>query len=993
MQQKILRFSIIILLIFTGNTIAQTTHILHYTTVDGLPSNKVYCANQDASGFLWLGTDNGLVRYNGTEFKTFTVRDGLPDNDIYTVFEDAGNRLWVLGFKQAPCYFFKNKLYTTRNDSLLARYFKDPDMFKFVVNRNLKRILFFIIYNNQCCVFEYGTIRSLQTPTYHTDVRKFLKGPNLNLFNSNGIDYLLSPNEFFGPDGKNNSNVRPGIISIEQIKYRGESIAFGRLLNREQISVFKITGDSLKAIKTFNINGNIGPFANTGNEAVVITEAGDIYTYDSSRFDFEKKTTSLPGGRYSTSFIDKAGNIWICTHDNGIFVYPKHSSEIISYKKGATSIITLPGKEAYCVGFEDKSLLLFNGRQSSRSINIPDRDQIQSRITGLAYTKGHIYIAGDFKLARVNVKSGKYETCNDLHSGITTTLKDMELCTDGRLLLGSANGAAYYNTDSLRINEHLWSTRTTAVWQIPCKGTYLGTINGLHFKPEGTDKISQLITNSPLDKARITDIKSDAKGRLWVGTAQFGLFIIDGSRLKQIDDISTSGCSISSYYIKCIFIDNNGIGWLGTDKGVNRIKISPNGECKTERITTSFGIPNDNINSLSISNDTVYLSSLDGVFRFTYNAETLSETPGFEITGITVNGEKREDGTQNIFKYFENNIIIEYAAIAFRSARNIVYEYRLAEESTEWVKTHSSRLDLLNLKSGDYKIEIRAVNIITGEKSASRFVVFTILRPWYKSWWFNLLLIIVTILITILMVRNHINTIKQQSDENNRINKQFAELEMQALRAQMNPHFIFNALSAIQNYFVTNKEEKANAFMARFARLIRQMLDYSKDNFIPLDEEISLISNYLSLEKMRFEGHMDFSIDTDPSIDPTEYVLPSLLLQPLLENAVNHGIMPSKTPGHIKLDIHRETLFLACEITDNGIGINQSKGNKDKPKGHQSMGMNILLKRIDSINQLYNSNVKIDIRDRSVFDPTTTGTTIVLKFPLQLVTKTIQHKP
>ncbi|HEY1044841.1 MAG TPA: two-component regulator propeller domain-containing protein, partial [Bacteroidia bacterium] len=141
---------------FVNDTIGQTPLLQHYTIQDGLPSNKVYCAIRDRRGFAWLATDNGLVRFDGSSFKIYTVKDGLPDNDVFTVFEDNKGKVWVLTSKQTPCFFLDDKLYTAANDTFLAKYFNDPDRYRFTVNPYLKRLMFFVIWEEHYTAVEYG---------------------------------------------------------------------------------------------------------------------------------------------------------------------------------------------------------------------------------------------------------------------------------------------------------------------------------------------------------------------------------------------------------------------------------------------------------------------------------------------------------------------------------------------------------------------------------------------------------------------------------------------------------------------------------------------------------------------------------------------------------------------------------------------------------------------------------------------------------------------
>ncbi len=965
---------------------AQKRHSLHYTVRDGLPSNKIYCATQDAAGFMWLGTDNGLVRFNGSEFKIFTVKDGLPDNDIFAVFEDQQARLWILGFKQAPCYFYRNKLYTTANDTFLAKYFQDPDMYRYTVNRAQKKVLFFINYNNRFCMLEYGKIRVL--PVDYS--KEYIKGQVFSLYTVDKTDYLIIPREFINLNTNTwkTYNNTEFIINSDQVTYRNKALGLSNNLVSSKVMLFTIDKDSVKQFKILPYPGMIGPYTNGGSEAMFLNQNGEIFSFDTTKLDFIREPYSIPEGRITTGYIDRSGNKWVGTHDNGFYIFPKYSSEILETgsDKGATCMVLNPD-HTVSVGFENKTIYTYGKGSFFSRYEMKDKRINQIRITGMVSDKGYIYVGGDFALGKYDIRNATYASYPKTLSNLLFTMKDIELSKKGRLLIGSANGAGIFSQEEGKFIDEIWKTRTTAICDAVNGDMYLGTIDGLHIRRAGSDLITKYLTNTPIDRARITDIKIDRLGRVWVGTAQFGLFILEAGKILSLTDDKKSACFLTSYYIKNIFLDNRDIAWVSTDKGLNRVSLPGKGNCAVERITTAFGIPDNNISASCVLGDTIYISSLSGVCRFIYSPSIFREIPVLEITGTFINYDKREINDGLLLPFKENNISIEFSVIAYRSAGSIVCEYRLSGSDEQWISTMGNRVDLLSLNPGTYRFEVRATNTTTGETSPIRQVSFVIAKPWYLSWWFISLLLIIITAIVWLIVGSIIKRIRQTSELRNHMNKQVAELEMQALRAQMNPHFIFNALTAIQNYFVNNNEEKANAFMSKFAMLIRQMLDYSKDNFIPLDEEISLLTNYMTLEKMRFEDKLDFVLHIDENMDPSEFKLPSLLIQPLLENAVNHGIRHSKNKGTISLSISRDSGFLTCEIRDNGIGISRSMENKVPGVGHQSKGMDILEKRINFINQLYNSSVSMVVIDLSGPQTADTGTLIIFKFPLELVSR------
>jgi signal transduction histidine kinase len=230
---------------------------------------------------------------------------------------------------------------------------------------------------------------------------------------------------------------------------------------------------------------------------------------------------------------------------------------------------------------------------------------------------------------------------------------------------------------------------------------------------------------------------------------------------------------------------------------------------------------------------------------------------------------------------------------------------------------------------------------------------------------------------------------KQELEEQRQIqldieyDKKLTEIELKAIRAQINPHFIFNCLNSIQLFVMQRDYEYAQKYLSDFSYLIRKTLDFSRRNFITLADEITYLNTYLGLEKMRFEHKMEYDIRVDTDIATAEVEIPAMLLQPYVENAVKYGMTnPNQPIG--RLTIHFRQLpgdMLECVIEDNGIGINRSKELRTLPKHHQSSGMEISFNRAELLNKMYNSGIHIEVIDKSGRNFTESGTIVRILIP------------
>ncbi|MGE7773509.1 histidine kinase [Chitinophaga sp. NPDC101104] len=213
--------------------------------------------------------------------------------------------------------------------------------------------------------------------------------------------------------------------------------------------------------------------------------------------------------------------------------------------------------------------------------------------------------------------------------------------------------------------------------------------------------------------------------------------------------------------------------------------------------------------------------------------------------------------------------------------------------------------------------------------------------------------------------------------------KKFAEIELKAIRAQINPHFIFNCLNSIQLFVMQRDYEHAQKYLSDFSYLIRKTLDFSRRNFISLADEITYLNTYLGLEKMRFEQKMSYEILMDPTLNTAELEVPAMLLQPYVENAVKHGMNNEEhTTGRLTI---RFTMIahdmLECLVEDNGIGIERSRQLRTLPGHHQSSGMEISFNRAELLNKMYNTGIQIEIIDKSTRETQESGTIVRVLIP------------
>jgi hypothetical protein len=318
---------------------------------------------------------------------------------------------------------------------------------------------------------------------------------------------------------------------------------------------------------------------------------------------------------------------------------------------------------------------------------------------------------------------------------------------------------------------------------------------------------------------------------------------------------------------------------------------------------------------------------------------------------------------------------------------NIKYKYRL--KILEFEEEKIGKWQYTNLPNTEYE-DMEAVVLHTfeavaimpnGVESNTVSFQFKVELPWWRTWWFWGACFIS--LFGIFYGRERF--LKFWADEEQKHFKQLAELELRTLQLQMNPHFVFNALNAVQSFVMTHDSISANNYLTKFANLIRLFLDSSRSKYISLSDEIKLLSLYIEIEQLRFDDKFDFKLSVAPEVN--RFIeIPTMMLQPFVENAINHGLRYSDTKGLLKITFYNEGKMLICEVEDDGVGRERAKEIQSKSrKGYKSQGLKITEERLQTFNEINEANIAYSIKDlvpNPNNDPDLNiGTLVKIQFP------------
>lgn len=1025
MLKKAILFCFLLIFGFISQAQKDLIRFQNITIDNGLVQGSITGIVHGNDGYIWIATADGLHRYDGYTFKIYRNDplnpNSLPDNYISSLFEDAQGNLLVGLFSGEVCILNKNsssfkKLninkaqqlentnpVTCINEDGKGNYLIGFDgggiikydtakhqskAFKTNITIGLKsnaiRCITKDIYTGN---FWIGTAMSLCE--YNPAKESFKPFNSLGTLDSQIITCVLTPEPdkiLIGTYGKGLYQYVRGGDSTRRLKLpRSKGTRFITFLkktpNRDEVwigtkgGIIKWEGE-----KTALYNNNpLNPESLVDNETqtAIIDRFGSLWigTINGlSRFDRRLKLFNLfREFRWKDSLLDNnvyyiyedpSKTIWMGTLSSGIIKFNPETEEITAWP-----IIKAPGIETKMVRaiYKDRSGQLWLGSRDKGVFKFyPEQNRFE-QVTG---AKGH-------EISSITVRY---------------IFEDKA----GVLWVGTANGLNRYDrkTNQFEVFRAVKeSPNNNSIYQIgeSVDGNllYLACFRGgfqIFNKATGAFKLFN--TGSPTKnnagKSYAMCFEMMGEDSVMVGTYGGGLCIINLKSGKSRNITEKEGLANNSVYGILRQGDNF---WLSTNRGLSCYNIRTG-------LIRNFGIKNY-IQSNEY-NEGAYCKTTDGTFYFggvngfnyfkPVNFPSGNESYKTEITGIK-KGEievpfltDKKGGRYIQLNYNDNLISFEFATLNFISTQANQYAYKLEGFDDNWIKAgNRTTAYYTKLSPGIYTFRVRALTADSLSKHPGASIKIVIEPPFWQTWWFYSILILVILGIIYLVIKWRTSII------NKNYSHKLAELELKALRSQMNPHFIFNSLNSIQ-YFILKKEPKdAYNYLTKFSSLMRMILQNSKHKSISLQAEHDWLKTYLELENLRMENTLDFSITIDKNLQPDRIYVPTMVLQPYVENAIIHGLLPKEGKRQLTIEITAEGQNLKCIITDNGIGRASSHElNKVRLKHHESTAMNLTKDRLAILNIETGNGVGPKVIDLFDENGNSTGTRVELILPLIL---------
>ena len=929
----------------------QTVHAQEYVTTqyfkeDGLPSDYCYNVLQDEGGFLWIPNEAGLVIFDGQNFQK-NIFPELDQKEIIEVFKDSWGRIWMLELSGEVYYINKGKL-----KQLFYPYGgKSPHLVSIADDQNGH---IWINYINRPIAFGFDAGSLELKYNFNTLEQQFevLQSPGY-ILHSKSVE-LRGKDIFVKTDSSDLSFQNFNINKFYK----------SRIINEDGTQFFKYE-DQL-----FEYDTNTGAirllleqfqsYFDKGIQNIAKDKRGNLWLATKSGFyritaplTSESKIVGFFENSNSGSItVDNLNNIWLSTTDQGLKKLTETSITKI-YDQTSQNITEIIHQYEHLVYGTSKGEIIVLNKNNKEVL----RRKMEDRPTSIYDLKS----LGDTK---VLITSNKQLNILDLTDMSLTNLRSEGFykstsisLVENEIWINGGQSNAYISITGDKFNPISPELRSYCSLPISKTAAYIGSVNGL-FKSNTNGSAQQIL---PLEiQVDVRSICAGSDGSLWIGTHGSGVYIL------QEDTLVHHLTDLPSKHIRDMVLQKDKM-WIATNNGlcvVNKIKENYN----VKVLDKADGLSSEQVNALFLHENKIFVATKIGISVVDTNIAFNKEVPIVKFNTIKIN----ERDTVILDTYNLNssqrNIKFDFGGILYSKPKSIQFKYMLNGLESDWVLSENSTAQYPSLPPGKYSFLLKAKSL-NSRWSDLKQVDFVIPKKISEMLVSKILLGLLAILIVFCGFMLY-------SRSRSRV-RNFKISQMTALRAQMNPHFIFNSLNSVQDYILRDDKLAANRYISRFSKLIRYILNASEKEFTNLKKELDFLEVYMSIESMRFDNELNYSIEISKNLEPEKYMIPTMILQPYIENAINHGLKHAIGEKRLYLRVRKYNAGLLIEIEDNGVGRIKSRAIKlNSDNSYDSKGTQINQQRIELLNKYFQNENKVTFKDIYDKDRKPTGTKV-----------------
>ena len=1015
-------FRLLVLLLITCTVVwAQSPLRLsfhHLTREEGLSNNNVICMHRDSRGFMWLGTFNGLNRFDGVQCRVYKpTNSGLKGVHMSNIVEDRAGDLWV-GTDEG--LFFYNRSTDTfssiASPSNEARFSASPHYVDhngliWVVLSDVKQHGIYT-YNPSLKQFTFitdqvGNFLPAQTKVPFGTLRTIYTGGSkqLGLYKFSLLNNKIAKVDTFFTGTKQPLKNRIQDYTLE-----------------ENDSIVWVTGDPISLTRLNTRTGKISQYTEFDGKSIgILTRGviyrnwivfgslqGGLYVFDLRQNRFVQRipySPSRPDGLMANwaeiPYLDRNNNLFLSQLGFGVDYTNLNRINVSNW---------LTADETEQLGFGDNHVARLLGwhdqiwlTTQSEGVVVLDaqgqfRQQYKNKRALLVDSNDRIWLLGPigFDIINPSTKKTTYLSVNKPHNGesylveiapnhylfSSDGLYEIWEQPPGKMTMNVVESFAkektiachpmYYDkaTKQLFLSANWWAdfyilSNQYGNWQIRTKKAIPYNV---YWIAPSTDP-----------------------NKLWFCT-QKGLVLFNKQTFTY--QLITEKQGLPDNIVTNIIPESNGNYWLVTNRGISHYNQAKNAY---KNFTSKEGANSkeyDWYGNFILPDGRVVFGGNNGVTVIDPTANLgYSARPRVQITELYVNEQPLKTmpyigEAQTIdLQPNQNTFAFHVVGIDYAFPQKVNLHYQLEGFDNQWISaTNPTTARYTNLSAGTYQFKVKATDEAGLQQSGVRVLTVVVKAPFWRTTWFRAILIGLLGALAYLFYKLRTNQIRTEVRRKEEIRRIRTEAEINALRSQMNPHFIFNCMNTIDSYILLSKTDEASEFLQKFSRLIRLILENSRQEFISLDQELQTLELYIQLEQERSNYKFNYEISADPGLREQDYQIPSMVLQPFVENAILHGLRHKKEDdGDLFVNLKINQNQLIARIIDNGVGrIASGQINRLRKQSSHSVGVTLTEERIQKLNEIYPQKAYLKISDIHIENDR--GTVVEIGLPLLTLT-------
>jgi ligand-binding sensor domain-containing protein len=983
------RFNIFILFIVLNNNVfSQDFSYRVYDSRDGYNSQETMSIFYHSKGYLWIGGVDGLTRFDGSKYIHYNTSNGLIDNEIQGLSEDKKHNLWI-ATKKGISYFDGTEF--TNFGFILKDTINTFPFFMNVFEASNGTVYacsatgLYMLNKSKKCFIQFSAIQ-----TYVSDIVEDTDG---TLWISASLAlYKIKNQEIKRIDLEPIINYNTATCLAFDKKHQ--------LWIGTTKGILKYDGKKFDYyFSDLNSKNNILDLIVCSDSSIIFNGSNfELKIYKNNHFETVNLSKEIANVSIQHCVEDKEGNIWLAANKLvKLYKKPLQINKLTNEINSAINDVKIDGETNYFA--TDDGLKVVTNKKITTYY--PNSKQDSKIITSL-FKNDSFLLAGTNDGSVYKFQNNKFypfDTTFEVNNPVYNILE----VSPKEYWINSVNYATQLKngiTTYFSLSDPIAVMTQNAIIDYQ-KNIWFANLENLVIYKNG--KLEVVGAENGFNYKAPATIIEDKNHILWIGTYGNGLVRYDR---KSSKNYTTKNGLVFDYITSSYYDKMNNLIWIGTGNGISKIALDNNSNVISIKNYVSDEVNLDlacNINSICKSNNGNMLFGC-GSNLIEYNKlfeDYKKPNLAVQFEGLRLNYEKTnwQNYSKGIMEWTnmpislklpsdKNHLTFDFIAISFNNSKTIKYQWKLMNGESNWSpESKNNSVTYSNISPGTYTFCVRTSNSSNLWSQPTTYI-FTITPPFYQTWWFIPVLLIVLFSTAILNNRYQIKKIKAQEIIKTDSIKRLAELELKAMRAQMNPHFMFNTLNSIQEIVLNKDDITARIYLADFALMMRMILENSTQKEISFEKELEFLKLYLKMEKLRFENKFEISLNIPDELYFNNIKIPPMLIQPYIENAISHGLMHKIEKGLLTISFEIEFIndieCLKCTVLDNGIG--RKKANEYsawKEKKHQSMATEITNERLQLLNSIHTKKgFQVIITDLENLKNESIGTKIELYIPI-----------